>query len=216
MKWTQYQLTLSLLRQEHIETVRYWRNHPIISRYMEFREPITPQMQAKWFAGINNAYNFYFLINHQNEQVGLISTSGIDTAYQTGNCGIFIWQPQAVGSHVPVFAVLAMLNFNFHLLQLQSTQIKVHHHNKKAIRYNHALGYRLMPPEQQPPTPFQHFRLTRQHYFTHTLRLRQLGNKLYGTHSILQLSSTPQGEKVRSLLLNLPDETIHTLNLQII
>lgn len=51
---SKYNIRYIRLQEEDIELVRKWRNHPSITKYMVYREEITPEMQKKWFASINN------------------------------------------------------------------------------------------------------------------------------------------------------------------
>ncbi len=200
MKWTQYGLTLSLLTESEIEMVRYWRNHPDVSRFMEYRQYISADMQQQWFAGINNTKNFFFIIEHQTIPIGLISTTNIDWQGKSAECGIFVWNEKAAGSHVPVFAVLAMLNFVFWVLRLQTTYIKVHRENQKAKRYNQALGYQLIADDKNLTSDFQLYQLTKAVFIQKTTILRQLGSKTYGDKAVLQLENTPHDSSVNQLL----------------
>ena len=193
MKWTQYGLTLSLLVESNIEMVRYWRNHPEVSRFMEFRQYISADMLQQWFDRINNPQNFFFIIEHQAIPIGLISTTNIDWQGKSAECGIFVWNEKAAGSHVPVFAVLAMLNFVFWILQLQTTYIKVHRDNQKAKRYNQALGYQLIADDKNLTSDFQL-------YTEKTTLLRQLGSKTYGDKADLRLENSQHDLLVHQLI----------------
>jgi len=72
MKWMKYGITLSRIKEEDIELVRYWRNKPDIKNTMIYRKYISKQQQKKWFASINNNNNYYYLIIYNNEKIGLI------------------------------------------------------------------------------------------------------------------------------------------------
>ncbi|OWY22117.1 GNAT family N-acetyltransferase [Sphingobacteriales bacterium UPWRP_1] len=186
MKWIRYGVTLSKLTENHLETVRYWRNHPQVSKYMEYRQFITSEMQKNWFASINNNSNFFFVIEHNKTEVGLINTANINYQSKTGNCGIFVWDAAYAGSPVPVFAALSMLDFVFLILDLDFTGIKVHKDNKKALAYNLSLGYELMPDSEG--SVFRQYRLHRENYFAKAALLRNLGKKMFGNVSYLFLN----------------------------
>src|SRR4051812_30685 len=72
------------------ELVRGWRNDPAISRYMEFREHITAEMQRQWFGRINNDRNYYFVIEANGERLGVINLKDIDRDRRTGEAGVFL------------------------------------------------------------------------------------------------------------------------------
>ncbi|QQS27685.1 MAG: GNAT family N-acetyltransferase [Sphingobacteriales bacterium] len=193
MNWTQYGIKLSLIQETDIELIRNWRNNPAINRYMEYRNFITAEMQAEWFLNINNIQNFFFIIEHNEQKVGLISTSKINIQTKTAECGIFIWHEQSVGSHVPVFAVLAMLNFVFYFLPVNTTCIKVHRENFKARRYNEALGYQPLTKTGIGENLFLHYELTKENYLLNTENLRKLGGKKVGNQAILNIGKNQHG-----------------------
>jgi len=91
MKLSKYGIVLDRLRQEDIELVRSWRNSPMISQFMEFREQITPEMQKEWFKSVDNIENFYFVVVYQGKKIGLINSSNVQWATVSSEGGIFLW-----------------------------------------------------------------------------------------------------------------------------
>src|SRR5215469_8031030 len=83
-----YGLTLIRLKEEHLEMVRKWRNSDYVRNKMIFREYITPEMQLEWFRKINNDSNYYFIVEYQNKQVGLVNIK--DIADGVGESGFFL------------------------------------------------------------------------------------------------------------------------------
>ncbi|OWY24993.1 GNAT family N-acetyltransferase [Sphingobacteriales bacterium UPWRP_1] len=208
MKWIRYGVTLSKLTENHLEMVRYWRNHPEVSKYMEFRQPITAEMQKNWFAAVNNSENFFFIIEHNKNAVGLISTANINYHSKTGSCGIFVWDAAWAGSPVPVFAALSMLDFVFLILDLEYTNIKVHKENKKAVAYNLSLGYELLP--DTAGSVFRQYRLQREKYFIKAAFLRKLGKKMFGNASYLYVNPH---EDMPNNITKLPEQALTQLNI---
>jgi len=41
------------MTHDDIEMVRRWRTSPEIAQFMLYREPITPEMQEKWYASLD-------------------------------------------------------------------------------------------------------------------------------------------------------------------
>lgn len=121
--------------------VRLWRNDPKIAQHMFYKGEITPSMQAEWFESINNEQNFFFVIQVQNNPVGLINISSIDWENKTAYTGLFMYDEHFYGSEVPVSASLAMLDVFFLLLDIQLVYAKVKGDNKVAHRYNTSLGF---------------------------------------------------------------------------
>lgn len=140
-----YGVTLKRLTQDKIELVRNWRNDPKISKYMEYRKVITPELQQKWFDKINNKYNYYFLIVVDNEEIGLINVRDIDYEKGIAEPGIFIWDDKYINSTYSFKAALCLHDFCFFDLNLKSLVIHVLNDNKRAIQYNKMMGYLLSP-----------------------------------------------------------------------
>ena len=143
-----YGITLHILTHDKIELVRQWRNNPKISKYMEYREIISPEMQEKWFDKINNMNNFYYIIDKDGKEIGLINVRDIDYEKGIGEPGIFIWDDDYLNSTVSFQAGLCLIDFCFEKLGLQKLIIHVLKDNKRAIQYNNALGYKLSPDQE--------------------------------------------------------------------
>lgn len=145
---TKYGVTLNRLTHDKIELVRRWRNNPKISKYMEYREEITPEMQKAWFKRIDNIYNFYFLINVDGKDIGLINVRDVDYQKGTGEPGIFIWDEDYLNSTITFNAALNLTDFCFETLGLKELIIHVLKDNKRAIQFNKAYGYTLSPNQE--------------------------------------------------------------------
>ncbi|MCL2218652.1 MAG: GNAT family N-acetyltransferase [Chitinispirillia bacterium] len=135
-----YGVTLRRLTIDKIELVRNWRNDPKISRHMFFKEYITPEMQLKWFNKINNDSNYYFIIEYNNEEIGLINTKDIDMVKKCGEVGHFIYEEKYWGTEIPFRASLCHDEFVFDELKLEYTYGQVAADNVRSIKYNKALG----------------------------------------------------------------------------
>ena len=136
-----YGIKLIRLTKAKIELVRNWRNDEKIQRHMFFAQIITPEMQEQWFTSINNAFNHFFIIEYNGQEVGLINTSHIDFSSKKADAGLFIFDDKYWGTDVPVRASLAMLDFFFHHHILDTIEAKTKAENKAAINYNKQLGF---------------------------------------------------------------------------
>ena len=119
-----YGIVLRRLTAADIELVRRWRNDATVNQYMEYREYITAEMQKKWFHSINNDNNLFYVIEYKGEKIGLISTFAIDWNKRQAECGIFVWAKKYWQSVVPVYAVLAMLDINFLVLDFDKFNVE--------------------------------------------------------------------------------------------
>lgn len=147
-KITKYGVSLKRLTHDKIELVRRWRNDPKISQYMEYRDEITPEMQERWFDKINNKFNYYFLIEVDGKEIGLINVRDIDYELRIGEPGIFIWDDEYLNSTISFNAALNLTDFCFENLGLKELVIHVLKDNRRAIQFNKAYGYTLSPNQE--------------------------------------------------------------------
>jgi len=142
---TGYGVTLRRLMHDKIEVLRQWRNDPKIQQFMIYREHITPEMQEKWFEKINNDNNFYFIIEYEGREVGMINIKDVDYEKKTGEPGIFIYDEALWNSDVGMRASFCFGDFVWNDLGLEEMYIHVVASNKRALQYNLLLGYKIVP-----------------------------------------------------------------------
>ncbi|MFL5762666.1 MAG: GNAT family N-acetyltransferase [Bacteroidia bacterium] len=143
----QYGVKLKRVTENEIEMLRIWRNS--VSEYMEYRTHITPEAQKEWFKTIDNKSNYYFIIEFEGKDVGLINAKNYDPEMGFGEGGIFIAEKEYINSFAAVFATLCMLNFMLVKLNVcKVSRIRILRTNERAIQYNQLLGYKLMPAQE--------------------------------------------------------------------
>ena len=142
MEILKYGVTFQRLTADKIEVVRHWRNDPKISKYMEYREHITADMQKAWFTRINNEYNYYFIICYMGKEIGLTNVKNVDFSKKIGEGGIFIYEDEFLNSDVPFRVIFALNDFCFEELKLDSMIAHIMGDNKRAIDFNILLGYK--------------------------------------------------------------------------
>ncbi len=167
-----YGVTLKRLTVDKIELVRNWRNDPKISQYMEFRDYITPEMQAKWFAKINNDQNYYFIIEYKGKEIGLTNVKDIDYGAKTGEGGIFIYDDSFLNSDIPFRVIFALNDFCFDELHLEKMIAHIMSDNKRAIDFNRVLGYKK--DESSPESGKMVYILTKEDYLKQRNRFAKL------------------------------------------
>jgi UDP-4-amino-4,6-dideoxy-N-acetyl-beta-L-altrosamine N-acetyltransferase len=143
-----YGVKLKRLTEDDIEMVRQWRNDPKISKFMEYQEYITPEMQKKWFQSINNEHNYYFIIEFQGKDIGLINEKNIDYEKKEGEGGIFIYDDYYLNSDVSFRASFCQGDFYMEELGLKRGIAHIRCDNKRAIKYNQLMGYKLAPNQE--------------------------------------------------------------------
>jgi len=147
MKWERYGIILHRLTADKIELVRNWRNDPKISQYMFYKDYITPEMQFEWFKNINNDLNYYFIIEYNKEEIGLINIKNIDREKKCGEGGIFIYEDKYLNSDVPFRVSFCCHDFGFEELKLDYIYGQIVPDNKRAVQFNKTLGANIRPSE---------------------------------------------------------------------
>lgn len=160
-----YGVKLRSLTGEDLEMLRGWRNSPDIRQYMEYREEITPEDQQKWFKSIDNDCNYYFIIEYEGQDIGLINLKNYDRESASGEGGLFIYEKRMRGSDIPVRASMCFGDFIWDGLGLEKEYIHILRDNPRSIRYNAFFGFELCPGQENEYN--QKYVLTREtHYRT--------------------------------------------------
>ena len=170
--FNKYDIELERLRLDKIELVRNWRNDPKISQYMDFKEYISPEMQINWFNKINNDNNYYFIVVYKNEDIGLVNVKDIDYNNKCGEPGIFIYEDKYLNTGVGILSALCITDFAFEYLNLEYVYCHIMADNKRAVRFNIALGYLI--DEGQEEIKKQRYSLTKERYIEHKKKLLKL------------------------------------------
>lgn len=140
---TKYDVTLKKLTEDKIELVREWRNHPKVSRFMEYREHITQAMQKKWFENIDNNNNLFFIIEVASKEIGLINIKDIDYQQKKGEAGIFIFDDDFLNGLASFQSCMCMYDYFFEDLNMESLSAYILKENKRAIKFNQTFGFQL-------------------------------------------------------------------------
>lgn len=167
-----YGVKLERLTENKIEMVRHWRNDQKISQYMEYRELITSEMQKKWFQRINNVWNYYFIINFDGNEIGMINIRDIDSERKCGEGGIFIYEDKYLNSDVSFRAALCLNDFCYEKLNLEYIVSHILCSNKRAIQFNKLLGYTLCKGQELIEN--QEYVQNRETYYKSTDKIKHL------------------------------------------
>lgn len=175
---TKYGVKLVKLTHDKIELVRRWRTDPKIAQYMEYRGEITPEMQEQWFNKINKSGNdFYFIMEVDGKDIGLINVKDVEWEKKTGETGIFIWDDEYLNSDYAIRFVMAIHDFSFEELGLESLHGHTLSNNKRANRLNKAMGYVIA--QNQDNVDNKAYILMKDDYYKKTSTLRALIAKQY-------------------------------------
>lgn len=148
MQYHRYGITLQLMEEQHLDMVRQWRNSDLVRSRMHFRDTITEEAQAAWFAGLNRNDNFYFVGFIKEQPFGVFNIKNIRWTERTGEAGAFVAHARFVGSPEPAFAILALMDFAFLELKLALLEAKYNPAFKAIYALNQSLGYEVMEAEE--------------------------------------------------------------------
>lgn len=136
---------LRRLRRSDIEQVRLWRNSPQVRRWMEFRDTITPQMQEQWFAGLDPARQFFFVVLRHGRRSGVVNVKNVDWPARSGEGGIFLSGEADQDGLLGMRAGLSIIDFAFNTLGLRELAAHMMTDNPRILRFNKMLGYKIDP-----------------------------------------------------------------------
>lgn len=144
MKFTKYGIILRRVLECDIELIRTWRNSKNIRNTMQFREFITPEMQAEWFKKINTNSSLYYVIEYENKLIGLVNDKHIDWEKKTSEAGMFIWDTSYQNNYTPLLVSLCCLDTSFFFLSWNGFYASILKNNQRAIEYNKSMGFELI------------------------------------------------------------------------
>ena len=139
----QYDVRLIRVQPEHLGLILKWRNSDGVRKNMFVQDVLQEKDQLTWFHSINNASNYYFIIEYLGVKVGLIHAKNFSEEDGVGEGGIFIGELEYLETYASVMASICLLNFIFTKLEINRSVIRVLQQNKSAISYNLQLGYKV-------------------------------------------------------------------------
>ena len=140
---SQYDVRLIRVQAEHLSLILKWRNNDWVRKNMFVQDILQEKDQLAWFNSINNASNYYFIIEYLGEKVGLIHAKNFSEEDGIGEGGIFIGKYDYLETWASVMASICLLNFIFAKTNINRSMVRVQAHNRRAISYNLKLGYKI-------------------------------------------------------------------------
>lgn len=196
-------IELERLTDADLELVRHHRNSELIRKRMFYQKQISAEEQKQWFARINNDLNYYFLILHKGRKIGLTHANIVSYEEGVSHGGIFIWEPTAMQSHLPIIASVCATDLIFFLVKMKKSLAEVRTDNKIALEYNRKFGYRIV--EELSSAEKYVLELTPENYLETAKPIRDMVKKMSGDFSELSwLDIEFPKEKPEGLYENLP------------
>lgn len=196
MKYSGFGITFHLLKETDIELVRQWRNDPVVVRNYEYREHITPEMQAAWFKLVNNINNLYTIIAHKGEKIGVINIKNIDWDTQDCEGGIFFPDVKYHQTTLPAVISYMTTELIFSVFDWKMVKAHVLQENKSVQAFVKMLGYEKLPGQEAVNN--QAFQITRESFTKKAPRLRKAVSVLTGSNDrgVLQIETAEFSDPV--------------------
>jgi RimJ/RimL family protein N-acetyltransferase len=140
---SQYDVRLIRVQAEHLALILKWRNSDWVRKNMFVQDILQEKDQLAWYNSINNASNYYFIIEYLGEKVGVIHAKNFSEEDGIGEGGIFIGEYDYLETWASVMASICLLNFIFAKTNINRSMVRVQTHNRRAISYNLKLGYKI-------------------------------------------------------------------------
>jgi RimJ/RimL family protein N-acetyltransferase len=143
MRFQRYGITLERLRWSHLDAVRRWRNDDRVRSRMRIQDIITPESHLSWFRSLHQRNDWYFLARAGNDVLGVFDIRNIDWESRSGEAGAFVSTPEFIGSPDCALAILALMDFGFFILRLETLEAKYHPSFREVEALNVKLGYEV-------------------------------------------------------------------------
>ena len=129
------------LRTDDKDTVRAWRNHPDIAKYMYTDHAITEEEHDRWFnRALNEPSCHFWVITEGSTGIGLLSISQIDLHNRRCYWAYYL-DPDSRGRGAGSFAEYAVLQHVFNELKFNKLCGEVFGFNRSVIKMHKRFGF---------------------------------------------------------------------------
>jgi RimJ/RimL family protein N-acetyltransferase len=149
---------------------------------MRYRELIGPDEQTLWFRGLDAERDWYFIARAGEVPFALFDIKAIDWTADCGESGGFVGEPGFIGRPEPAQATLALMDFAFQVLRLQSLQARYRASLLRIVRFNQQLGYVVT---REGEDGFLYAQVTAEYYLQRAASLRKAALTVHGPAAAL-------------------------------
>lgn len=186
MRFVRFGIALERLQRTQLELVRQWRNSDWVRPNMRHRAIVLPADQESWFESLDPSRNWYFCAHVGDSPFALFHVKAIDWTQSCGESGGFVGDPAFVGRPETARATLALMDFAFLVLRLDSLEAQYSTSLPRIVRLNDQLGYRIFREESDG---FVRGRVTVDRYLACAAPFRRAATALHGGAAILSPDS---------------------------
>lgn len=135
-------VNLRLVEKSDIEMIRKWRNSPEVNQYFSNKDQISQYQQEQWFDKISRDNTWFcFVIEFENEPVGIAEIKNIDFRNGTAEFGIYIAVEKLRNSLIPIEPGYLILGYCFDYLNLRKIVGQILSDNTRSMRYSKGMGF---------------------------------------------------------------------------
>ncbi len=153
MSWpdsfSRYGVTLKPLTEDMLETVRCWRNDPVIAEQMLDKHHITAEEQQQWFSHLQHDYSrAYWIAWFKQQPIGVASLVDISQEQGIAAPGMYIYPEQYRNNIVPFCVAFALNDFAFEVLGMKCLLGKIFPSNTASLRFHQKSGYTIVDEQE--------------------------------------------------------------------
>ena len=182
MRFVRFGITLERLERTRLEVVRQWRNSDWVRPNMRYRAVVQPADQEPWFERLDPVNDWYFCALLEDLPFALFHVKDIEWTRSCGESGGFVGDPAFIGRPEPARATLALMDFAFLLLRLESLEAQYSPALPRVVRFNDQLGYEIFGVEADG---FVRARVTADRYFSSAAAFRRAATARHGGAAVL-------------------------------
>lgn len=175
MQFYRYGICFERLEARYLEMIRQWRNQEAVRLRMQYREIISPEAQTAWFRKLDSHTEWYFVTLRHASPFGLFHIKAVNWEKKSGESGGFVGNPALIGGIEPGLAILALMDFAFFKLGLETLEAKYYPGYQEISMLNQQLGYEIFADESDG---FVRAKVSVGRYLQTTEKLRQAAKRL--------------------------------------
>lgn len=133
---------LRAIREDELETIRNWRNHPNVRKYMYTTHEISKEEHKRWWDKVLiSSTQEYYIYQHGNDILGVVAFVNIDSKNSNSSWAFYAAPnaPRGTGSRMEYLA----LEHAFNKLNLHKLCCEVLDFNKSVIKLHEKFGFKV-------------------------------------------------------------------------
>ena len=115
---------------------------------MLYKEIISPEMQLEWFHKINNDRNYFYIVQINDEYIGLANIKNIEN--NAGEPGFFLGEEKFAQTNMTGLVNAIFGEFLFYTLGIETLYIHVRKDNPEAVKLNEFAGFKVVEEKSGP------------------------------------------------------------------